>query len=549
MKFVNDAPIRMKLLVPLGIITLMLIAISILGVTRLQMLSEQVETLSQRYMAAQEQLLASDRDLQQTLVAERSLLSVDSSSDFFANFEQNHAENLAQTYQGVREYAELIDDEMAREALADFQRLAAVWAETSNSVIETMRAGTQSDALAAMSISVYKGEPEFNAMRAVLDREQDRMDEMLEAFRERAGSAYHSAFITLVIVSLIGIVLCVVVGVFLPTTIARPLRITSSVLSELSTGNGDLTRRLPDQRKDEIGDLARYFNGFMDNLQNLVVQVHECSEQVSSASSQLAATAGGVASGSQRQSEAASSTAAAVEEITVSISSVAQSAEEVLGLSHGGVERTEDSNRNLKELLQEVAQVESAVKDIAGAVSEFVSSSQAITSMTQQVKEMAEQTNLLALNAAIEAARAGEHGRGFAVVADEVRKLAEKSGQAANEIDVVTRTLGDQSGEVEKSIEQGLSSLASSQEQVARVVTLLDEATDAVRRAGSGVGEITSSVQEQTAASNDIARNVESIAQMAEQNSEAVRETSTAAQHLEDLAATLKSLVGRFRLS
>ena len=516
MKFVNDAPIRMKLLVPLGIITLMLIAISILGVTRLQMLSEQVETLSQRYMAAQERLLASDRDLQQTLVAERSLLSVDSSSDFFANFEQNHAENLAQTYQGMREYVELVDDDMAREALADFQRLAAVWEETSNSVIETMRAGTQSDALAAMSISVYKGEPEFNAMRGVLDREQDRMDEMLEMFRERAGSAYHSAFITLVTVSLIGIVLCVVVGVFLPTTIARPLRITSSVLAELSTGNGDLTRRLPDQRKDEIGDLARYFNSFMDNLQNLVVQVHECSEQVSSASSQLAATAGGVASGSQRQSEAASSTAAAVEEITVSISSVAQSAEEVLGLSHGGVDLTENSNRSLKELLEEVAQVESAVKDIAGAVSEFVRSSQAITSMTQQVKEMAEQTNLLALNAAIEAARAGEHGRGFAVVADEVRKLAEKSGQAANEIDVVTRTLGDQSGDVEKSIEQGLSSLASSQEQVARVVGLLDEATDAVRRAGSGVGEITSSVQEQTAASNDIARNVESIAQMAE---------------------------------
>ncbi|MBA4743036.1 MAG: methyl-accepting chemotaxis protein [Azoarcus sp.] len=548
MNVVNNAPIRVKLLVPLALITVMLIAISVIGVTRLDLLNDKVDEMSSRYMDAQSALLAADRDLQQALVAERSILSVEAGSDFFETFEAAHRENVDQAYAGVARYAELMGDETAATASTEFARLAKVWEETSLGVIDTMRTGTLSDAVAAMASSVYKGEPEFNTARDILDGEQERLDAVLDQYSEEAEFAYESAFAMLVAASLIGIVICVLVGAFLPGTIARPIREISRVLSELATGNGDLTRRMPDTRKDEIGELARYFNHFMDNLQTLVRQVSECSDQVSSASSELSATATGVANSSQAQSESAASTAAAVEEITVSISSVAQGAEEVLTLSREGMQLTGNSNRGLKDLLREVGRVENAVKEIAAAVQEFVRSSQAITNMTKQVKDMADQTNLLALNAAIEAARAGEHGRGFAVVADEVRKLAEKSGHAASEIDVVTRTLGEQSEGVEKSIELGLTSLASSQEQVGRVVELLEEATSTVERAVGGVGEITSSVKEQTAASNDIARNVENIAQMAEQNSEAVRETSEAAHHLENLAATLRTLVGRFRV-
>ena len=191
----------------IGLITLMLIVISFIGITRLAMLSEQVDDLSLRYIQAQGNLLNADRDLQQALVAERSVLSVEGGSDFFNAFESDHRLNLDQTYDGVKSYVELMNDEPARAAHAEFLKLAKVWEETSLKVIETMRTGTQADALAAMAMSVYKGEPEFNAMRSVLDGEQGRLEARLGEYRVEADQAYASARTTLVGVSLAGIAL------------------------------------------------------------------------------------------------------------------------------------------------------------------------------------------------------------------------------------------------------------------------------------------------------------------------------------------------------
>ena len=187
------------------------------------------------------------------------------------------------------------------------------------------------------------------------------------------------------------------------------------------------------------------------------------------------------------------------------------------------------------------------MRAIADSVNQFVSSTAAITHITGQVKEIADQTNLLALNAAIEAARAGEQGRGFAVVADEVRKLAEKSAASANEIDAITRTLGQQSGVVTRSIDDAMVHIKSSHESVTMVNGVLAAASDSVTAVGQGLDDIATAAAEQRNASVSVAQEIETITAMARDNSSAARQTATAARSLESLAGELQNVVGRFR--
>ena len=345
---------------------------------------------------------------------------------------------------------------------------------------------------------------------------------------------------------LMQVILFFVIG-WIINQVTRPTRELQRSMMAMQT-DGDLSRRVPVQSTDEIGQTSKAFNALAESFQKIVGQVHGYAAQVSSSASALATNADKVQQSSQQQSEEAGTAAQLVDRMRDSIASVADNASGVYQLSQESLQRAHQGQQSMQEMMSEIAQVEDAVKQMAGSVEAFVKSTQTITSMTQQVRDIAEQTNLLALNAAIEAARAGEQGRGFAVVADEVRKLAEKSAQSASQIDVVTQTLSEQSEQVETRVQSGLESLQSSQDLMRTVAAVLAEASASVDNVNQGVDGITVSVNEQKQASQDIAQNVEHMAKMAEDNNAAIAETVHAVKDMETLAVDLRDAVGRFKV-
>lgn len=363
----------------------------------------------------------------------------------------------------------------------------------------------------------------------------DDVDAIFQAHLIRGGAIMFVVILSVVIFMLL-----------LAKNIVGSVNALGQTIAQVAASN-DLTLRAK-EGLDEPGQTARAFNHLMDSFSKIISSVRGNSENVTETAQELTQTSAQITQATQAQSEASASTAAAIEEITVSINSVAANTDDVRKLAQHSLKQTEQGHRNVNELIGEVAHVQTTVNQIALSVKEFVESTRSIAGMTQQVKEIADQTNLLALNAAIEAARAGEQGRGFAVVADEVRKLAEKSAQSANEIDRVTQSLNGKSASVEATVQSGLNSLKATQEHVAQVSAVLASAGEAVSKSSRGVDDIALSVAEQSQASTEIAKHVEKIAQMSEENHAAVDMAGQEIARLEKLAEELHESVSRFRV-
>lgn len=394
-------------------------------------------------------------------------------------------------------------------------------------------------------------------MNGLYEQHRKRIDEVVQLAGEFAAAQHVFANESLEVTNVqLGLVFLVSLAGGLILTV----KVMRSVMRQLGgepayalrvardVARGDLSSHVNVVAKDDESVLNA-MKHMTEQLTGMVGAIRGCADRLSQSALTLAQGAEHAREATETQSSAAASTAAAVQQVTVTISAMAQSSEEVMSMARGSQAKTEEAHASMTRLALDVGDVEIAMKEITSAVDAFVQNANEIASMTQRVKEIAEQTNLLALNAAIEAARAGEQGRGFAVVADEVRKLAERSAQSAAQIDTVIRGLGDRSNQVGQAFVRGRESLATSRTHMGDVLKTLDDASMCVRHAVHGVEEISNSVKEQTSASNDIAKNVERIALMAEENSAVANQTSTSVVELKSLAEELIGAVNRFNVT
>ncbi|MBC7779914.1 MAG: methyl-accepting chemotaxis protein [Proteobacteria bacterium] len=311
--------------------------------------------------------------------------------------------------------------------------------------------------------------------------------------------------------------------------------------------DNDLTARAPAMSHDELGEAMHAFNALMAQWQATVGKLKEDAARLSTASTSVAAATGDIATKARAQSEAASSTAASVEQVSVSISHVADHANETQGIAQTATTLSETGRETMRAATQSMNRLSGSVQDSARMIESLSKRSTEISAIVDVIRDISEQTNLLALNAAIEAARAGEQGRGFAVVADEVRKLAERTGASTTEISALTAAIHAEVG-------SAVAQLRQSTAEVNEGVRLTDEVEQALAQIQAGAGstrsyvvDIAAASAEQRSASQDIARHVERIAQMTEESTRSIDTAMTAAHDLQQLAAAVSSQVNQFR--
>ena len=315
---------------------------------------------------------------------------------------------------------------------------------------------------------------------------------------------------------------------------------------ELAAGN--LRSRIDFSAWDELRQVSDQFNQMAHSFSEVIAKVQSGANDVAGAAVSLSSSAAMVSNGSDQQSAAASSMAAAVEEMTVGIEEITSSASSAEGISSESGRLSSDGGAVVARTVEEMERIATSVRESASVIQDLGDQSVRISTIVNSIKEIADQTNLLALNAAIEAARAGETGRGFAVVADEVRKLAERTAKATDEITSMVVAIQKGTSRAVDTMQDGVTRVQEGVVLAGQAGSSMDQIREGASQVVRAVTDISAALREQGAASTDIARNVERIAQMAEQNSNAVRETAGTARRLENLAQQLRSEVSHFRI-
>lgn len=368
-----------------------------------------------------------------------------------------------------------------------------------------------------------------------------------EALSELVGmnqSIRQAALITAIIVAGIA----ALAGLILARSMTRPIDQTVQTLSAIAEGDGDLTQRLDEGRRDELGELSVAFNRFVEKIHDIVVQVKEVNHRLTLSTEQVNRHADQGIQSLAEQSLQTDQVSVAMTEMAASVEEVSGHANQADSLSREAHELAGNGVSVVNTLADTVTRMDSRTQQASHAIQELSVHSQAIGSILDVIKAIAEQTNLLALNAAIEAARAGEHGRGFAVVADEVRTLANRSQQSTEEIHTMIKLLRGLSEDAVTAMDANRTAVAEGVERAGDARTTLSGIATAMDSIAEANVSIASVVEEQSRVANEISASLLHIKQGAESTTEGSQQIAHSVGELSELNQRLQALVGRFKV-
>ncbi len=537
--------IRLKLMLPLLMLVGLFLYIGSYSIYSSRALSDDAQTVAKVNLPEIELLIQADRDLYQALVAERALFQQDTHQ--YQTLSADHEENAKQALDRVKASFEASNTATDAEEREYIRRYDA-WKNLSDSITENAQSSDEETRARALADSYGKGLEAFNHLRSYIDELEEKRLAHVEQFKQHIDAEQQGISTQLMILLIIGTVVSLAAAYFVPLLVVEPLNRISHRIQNIADGDGDLTIRIPIDSNDELGQLAKHVNHFMDKLQSIIASVLQNTADVSAAAESLL----NLSSRSQRaaddQSQAITMVVTAVNELTMAIQEVARNTSNTAQNTKEAASITDSGQAGIRLAVERVQSLSSRITQTAEIMVKLESQAKNVTSVIDVIRGVAEQTNLLALNAAIEAARAGEQGRGFAVVADEVRTLASRTQQSTADIQGMLEQL--QTG-----VQHAVDAMNASALMTSDAVKSANEAGSSLAGIGSAVKgisdmtlQIATAAEEQSSVTSDIDKNLVQINTLAMNTAEDASQTAIQSQRLNELSVRLRQLLSQFKV-
>lgn len=532
----NLHSIRVKVSFPIVVLGLAILSL-IVGYTYLITLQKNaLDVQSEKFIKALSLALNADRDLYQAKVAELNLVTHSKNTE---KYQAEHEENAMQVTDKLNQYLSLMKDypSIVKE-LNGFENDFNTWLAASKSYI----ADKNNQAKQTNS------EQAFATLRIKLDK----AGELAEKTSEQEIITLSSNIISTKIMMLVIVVIILIAASWfsysVPKQLTRQINYVTKRISDIASGDGDLTGRIQVTSKDEFSDLATEFNTFLDNLQQLIRDILEQSKELNGLGVELSKVATQNNNVNQALGQASESIVSAVHEMSTA-------SKEVAGVAQQSSSEADNSLKLAQQGLSAVANSSSRITSLSNNMeqamarsTELQQSSDNIAKVLEVIRAIAEQTNLLALNAAIEAARAGEYGRGFAVVADEVRTLATRTQDSTNDIQQMIELFAS-------SVSQSINAIGESKQFADDAVESFSQTNDilnAMQSSSTKVNDMAmqtaQATEEQTTVSDEISHNLSSLNDQTLEGGALARTTQDVSNKMEQLTDELNRLVNRFKV-
>ena len=335
---------------------------------------------------------------------------------------------------------------------------------------------------------------------------------------------------------------------FASLSIVKPIRQVVERLNDIASGEGDLTQRLEVKSQDEIGQLSKGFNLFLDKLQHTIKEVIHTTEQVASTTSQAKASASSTRESSESQFKEVDLVATAAEEMTQTAGLVVQNAEVAVDAACEANRSAQQGQEVIELSAGEMRKLVERMSSAVPIVEELAKNNGNITEILSVIEGISEQTNLLALNAAIEAARAGEQGRGFAVVADEVRNLASRTHSSVGEIRAVIDKVHAGTQDVVEAIQEGNILANDTALHVQKAVEDLGSIFTLIEAISDMNNQIVRAAEEQQSVSGEVNQSVVNIRDLSAKILEQAAASEQVGSEIDQLSQQQQKLVNQFKV-